>query len=134
MGRRVGAAARAAAAAGARLPDVETSGTGLTGRLSLIASEKALASVGARLEDLVDPDVRAVVIRADHPELSFTGLRKRACVGPTLADGGICLCGGRRRTNRAALLRLDHCGSRWSRSRPRRERGSVFQAKLVHKV
>ncbi|MGZ6639009.1 MAG: hypothetical protein ACXVH3_34990 [Solirubrobacteraceae bacterium] len=113
---------------------METSGTGLTGRLSLIASEKALASVGARLEDLVDPDVRAVVIRADHPELSFTGLRKRACVGPTLADGGICLCGGRRRTNRAALLRLDHCGSRWSRSRPRRERGSVFQAKLVHKV
>ena len=65
----MGAAARAAAAAGARLPDVETSGTGLTERLSLIASEKALASVGARLEDLVDPDVRAVVIRADHPEL-----------------------------------------------------------------
>ena len=44
-------------------------GTGLVERLSPIASEKALASVGARLEDLVDPDVRAVVIRADHPEL-----------------------------------------------------------------
>ena len=69
LGRRVGAAARAAAAAGARLPDVETAGTGLTERLSLIATEKALASVGARLEDLVDPDVRAVVIRTDHPEL-----------------------------------------------------------------
>ena len=63
------AAARAAAAAGARLPDVETSSTGLTERLSLIAGEKALAIIGARLEDLVDPDVRAAVIRADHPEL-----------------------------------------------------------------
>ena len=48
---------------------METSRTGLTERLSLIAGEKALASVGARLEDLVDPDVRGVVIRADHPEL-----------------------------------------------------------------
>ncbi len=48
---------------------METSSTGLTERLSLIAGEKALTIVGARLEDLVDPDVRAAVIRADHPEL-----------------------------------------------------------------
>ena len=41
----------------------------MTERLSLIAGEKALAIIGARLEDLVDPDVRAAVIRADHPEL-----------------------------------------------------------------
>jgi len=38
-------------------------------RLALIASDRALASVDARAEDLADPDVRAVVIRADHPEL-----------------------------------------------------------------
>ena len=38
-------------------------------RLSLIASEDALAITGARVEDLGDPDVRAVVIRGDHPEL-----------------------------------------------------------------
>ena len=48
---------------------METSDTGLTKRLSLIASEKSLESVGAPVEDLVDPDVRAVVVRADHPEL-----------------------------------------------------------------
>jgi hypothetical protein len=38
-------------------------------RLALIASDRALASVDARVEDLGDPDVRAVVIRGDHPEL-----------------------------------------------------------------
>jgi len=38
-------------------------------RLALIASDRSLASVDARAEDLADPDVRAVVIRADHPEL-----------------------------------------------------------------
>jgi len=38
-------------------------------RLALIASDRALASIDARAEDLADPDVRAVVIRADHPEL-----------------------------------------------------------------
>jgi hypothetical protein len=42
---------------------------GLAERLSLIAGEGALASIDARVEDLADPDVRAVVIRADHPEL-----------------------------------------------------------------
>jgi hypothetical protein len=41
----------------------------LAERLSLIASEEALASAGARVDDLADPDVRAVVIRADHPDL-----------------------------------------------------------------
>jgi hypothetical protein len=41
----------------------------LAERLSLIASGEALASIGAGVEDLVDPDVRAVAIRADHPEL-----------------------------------------------------------------
>jgi hypothetical protein len=40
----------------------------LAERLSLIASEQALASVGARVDDLADLDVRAVVIRADHPD------------------------------------------------------------------
>jgi hypothetical protein len=54
---------------GARLPGMEGSNSGLIERLSLIASEEALASVGARVEDLADPDVRAVAIRADHPEL-----------------------------------------------------------------
>ncbi len=53
----------------ATLPDVEMSDAGLVERLSLIASTEALESVGARVEDLVDLDVRAVVIRADHPEL-----------------------------------------------------------------
>lgn len=53
----------------ATLPDVEMSDPGLVERLSLIASKEALESVGARVEDLADPDVRAVVIRADHPEL-----------------------------------------------------------------
>lgn len=48
---------------------MEASNGGVTERLSLIASEEALASVGARVEDLADPDVRAVAIRADHPEL-----------------------------------------------------------------
>lgn len=38
-------------------------------RLALIASDQALASVDVGREDLADPDVRAVVIRADHPEL-----------------------------------------------------------------
>ncbi len=38
-------------------------------RLALIASDRSLASVDARAEDLADPDVRAVVIRADHPAL-----------------------------------------------------------------
>jgi len=38
-------------------------------RLALIASDRSLASVDARAEDLADPDVRALVIRADHPEL-----------------------------------------------------------------
>jgi hypothetical protein len=47
---------------------MERAGPGLAERLSLISNEDALA-VGARVEDLVDPDVRAVVIRADHPEL-----------------------------------------------------------------
>ena len=48
---------------------METSDPGLADRLSVIASEDALALVSARVEDLTDPDVRAVVIRADHPEL-----------------------------------------------------------------
>jgi hypothetical protein len=48
---------------------VERSDPGLAERLSLIASQHALASVGAGIEDLADPDVRAVAIRADHPEL-----------------------------------------------------------------
>jgi hypothetical protein len=39
--------------------------------------------------------------------LGFTGLRKRGCVGLTLAEGRMCLCGARRRANRTALLRLD---------------------------
>jgi hypothetical protein len=47
---------------------MEASNGELIERLSLIASEEALASVGARVEDLADPDVRAVAIRADHPE------------------------------------------------------------------
>lgn len=38
-------------------------------RLALIASDRALADVDVGREDLADPDVRAVVIRADHPEL-----------------------------------------------------------------
>ncbi len=38
-------------------------------RLALIASDQVLASVDVGREDLADPDVRAVVIRADHPEL-----------------------------------------------------------------
>jgi Domain of unknown function (DUF1841) len=38
-------------------------------RLALIAGDRALASFGGRVEDLDDPDVRAVAIRADHPEL-----------------------------------------------------------------
>lgn len=38
-------------------------------RLALIAGGQALASFGGRVEDLEDPDVRAVAIRADHPEL-----------------------------------------------------------------
>jgi hypothetical protein len=48
---------------------MEASSGAVTERLSLIASEEALASVGARVEDLAHPDVRAVAIRADHPEL-----------------------------------------------------------------
>jgi Domain of unknown function (DUF1841) len=48
---------------------MKASNGGLIGRLSLIASEEALASVAAGVEDLADPDVRAVAIRADHPEL-----------------------------------------------------------------
>jgi hypothetical protein len=48
---------------------VESSGTSSAERLSLIGSEKALASLGVGVEDLADPDVRAAVIRADHPEL-----------------------------------------------------------------
>ena len=43
--------------------------------------------------------------------LGFTGLRKRGCVGLTLAEGRMCLCGARRRANRTALLRLDRTGS-----------------------
>lgn len=38
-------------------------------RLGLIAGEEARASVGVDIADLVDPDVRTVVIRAEHPEL-----------------------------------------------------------------
>ena len=34
-------------------------------------------------------------------------LRKRGCVGLTLAEGRMCLCGARRRANRGALLGLD---------------------------
>jgi hypothetical protein len=64
----------ATAGCGARLLGVETSDPGFAEPLSLIASEEALASVGARVEDLADPEVRAVVIRADHPELD-RGLR-----------------------------------------------------------
>jgi hypothetical protein len=48
---------------------MEASNGGLMERLSLIAGEETLAGVGARVEDLADPDVRAVAIRADHPEL-----------------------------------------------------------------
>ena len=48
---------------------MKASNGGFIERLSLIASDEALASVGARVEDLADPDVRAVAIRADHPEL-----------------------------------------------------------------
>ena len=58
-----------AAGRGARLPGKDASNGGVIERLSLIASEGALESVGARVEDLADPDVRAVAIRADHPEL-----------------------------------------------------------------
>ena len=43
--------------------------------------------------------------------LGFTVLRKRGCVGLMLAEGRMCLCGARRRANRAALLRLDRTGS-----------------------
>lgn len=38
-------------------------------RLELIATEETLASLGVSTEDLADPDVRSVVIRAEHPEL-----------------------------------------------------------------
>jgi hypothetical protein len=38
-------------------------------RLSLIASTETLERIGARPEDLGDPDVRTQAIRADHPEL-----------------------------------------------------------------
>jgi hypothetical protein len=48
---------------------MEASNGELIERLSLIASAEALTSIGARVEDLADPDVRAVAIRADHPEL-----------------------------------------------------------------
>jgi hypothetical protein len=48
---------------------MEASNGGLIERLSLIAGAEALASIGVGVEDLADPDVRAVAIRADHPEL-----------------------------------------------------------------
>jgi hypothetical protein len=54
---------------GARLSDMDASNGGMIVRLSLIASTQALEGVGARVEDLADPDTRAVAIRADHPEL-----------------------------------------------------------------
>jgi hypothetical protein len=41
----------------------------LTERLRMVASEEALAHIGARIEDLADPEVRAAAIRADHPDL-----------------------------------------------------------------
>jgi hypothetical protein len=43
--------------------------TSLNERLALIASPDALEQIGARLEELTDPDVRAEAIAADHPEL-----------------------------------------------------------------
>lgn len=41
----------------------------LNERLALIASPDALEQIGARLEQVTDPDVRAEAIAADHPEL-----------------------------------------------------------------
>lgn len=41
----------------------------LNKRLALIASPDVLEQIGARLEELTDPDVRAEAIAADHPEL-----------------------------------------------------------------
>jgi hypothetical protein len=41
----------------------------------MVASNEALAQIGARVEDLADPDVRAAAIRADHPDLQ-TALRE----------------------------------------------------------
>jgi hypothetical protein len=41
----------------------------LTERLRMVAGEEALAQIGARVEDLADPEVRAAAIRADHPDL-----------------------------------------------------------------
>ena len=38
-------------------------------RLALIASPEALTATGLEIEDLTDPDVRSVAIRADHAEL-----------------------------------------------------------------
>jgi hypothetical protein len=38
-------------------------------RLAFVASADALRRSGVRLEDLVDPDARAIAIRADHLEL-----------------------------------------------------------------
>jgi hypothetical protein len=48
---------------------MDPAATELTARAQLIASPDALERIGARLEDLSDPDMRALAIRADHPEL-----------------------------------------------------------------
>ena len=63
---------------------MEDSGSRAAQRLALIASDEALASLGARREDLEDPDVRAVAIRADHPELDRALREGREAV---LVDG-----------------------------------------------